>query len=345
MSTTWRDVVLMLALTVLLSIAGAVKLTAHDSRPVVIDLVERVGGLYVVQWRTPMTVAFNNVPVVTLTEPCQPVAPATRINDLTDHIYQGQFTCSEGLASSSLTILYPDANPSLSTMIRLEWQSGEVRTFLLGPDETAWQVPPPESWDSVALDYLRLGISHILTGYDHLLFVACLILLAGTWRRILITVTGFTIAHSVTLALSVLRVVTVPVPPVEAAIALSIVFVAWELSRGSSSTLTSRYPIAVSSSFGLLHGFAFASVLQDIGLPQTEIPIALLFFNVGVEIGQLLFVAAFVVLLLAADRIGIRKPTPDSTGRYAHIGALTRPAIYVVGALSVFWFLERVTAF
>ncbi len=118
--------------------------------------------------------------------------------------------------------------------------------------------------------------------------------IAGTWRRILITITGFTIAHSITLALSALGLVRVPIPAVEAAIALSIVFLAVEIVRGDKTSLTYRYPIAVSSSFGLLHGFGFAAVLGETGLPQTEIPAALLFFNVGVELGQIAFVLAVV---------------------------------------------------
>ena len=144
--------------------------------------------------------------------------------------------------------------------------------------------------------YLVFGVEHILSGMDHLLFIACLIFIAGTWRRILVTITGFTIAHSLTLTLSALELIRLPVPPIEATIALSIVFLAREIALDRRDTLTWRYPIAVSAGFGLLHGLGFASALKDIGLPQTEIPAALLAFNVGVEIGQIMFVSSMLVV-------------------------------------------------
>ena len=131
-------------------------------------------------------------------------------------------------------------------------------------------MPDAENRFAVATEYTWLGIEHIWIGIDHLLFVACLLFIAKTSRRVLITITGFTVAHSITLALSALDLVRIPTPPVEAAIALSVVFMAWEIAKGNMNSLTHRYPIAVSSSFGLLHGFGFAAVLRDIGLPQDK---------------------------------------------------------------------------
>jgi hydrogenase/urease accessory protein HupE len=186
-------------------------------------------------------------------------------------------------------------------------------------------------------------VRHILEGYDHLLFLVCLMLIAGTGRRILITITGFTIAHSITLALSALGVVRVPVPPVEAAIALSIVFLAVEIVRGDKNSLAYRYPIAVSSSFGLLHGFGFAAVLGETGLPQTEIPAALLFFNLGVELGQVIFIvgviAAYQLIRLAARAVRDRDLSIDA------LRPLQTPAAYVVGILASFWMIQRVATF
>jgi hydrogenase/urease accessory protein HupE len=176
------------------------------------------------------------------------------------------------------------------------------------------------------------------------LFVACLLFIARTPRRLLITITGFTAAHSITLALSTLDLVRIPTPPVEAAIALSVVFMAWEIVRGDETSLTHRFPVAVSSSFGLLHGFGFAAVLRDIGLPQTELPTALLFFNGGVEIGQILFVftllAAFFVLrpimvwLLQSARDG-----------EVHWSTATVPASYLIGSVASFWMIDRIAGF
>ena len=160
----------------------------------------------------------------------------------------------------------------------------------------------------------------------------------------LITITGFTVAHSITLALSVLDLVRIPTPPVEAAIALSVVFLAWEIVKDDETQLTFRYPVAVSTSFGLLHGLGFAAVLRDIGLPQMQLPTALLFFNIGVEIGQILFLlallAAFLVLRPALTRMlrvrgehGIRWDT------------LTTPAGYVIGGLASYWMIDRIAGF
>jgi hydrogenase/urease accessory protein HupE len=214
---------------------------------------------------------------------------------------------------------------------------------LASPKETEVIIPAVESFGSVARDYLTLGVRHILEGYDHLLFLMCLMLIAGTGRRILITITGFTIAHSITLALSALGVVRVPIPAVEAAIALSIVFLAVEIVRGDPNSLTYRYPIAVSSSFGLLHGFGFAAVLGETGLPQTEIPAALLFFNVGVEIGQILFVAVVIAIYQLVRLVG--RASFDRDLSVDALRPLQTPAAYAVGILGSFWMIQRVATF
>ncbi|MBW2190201.1 MAG: HupE/UreJ family protein [Deltaproteobacteria bacterium] len=186
-------------------------------------------------------------------------------------------------------------------------------------------------------------MQHILGGYDHLLFLVCLLLIAGTGRRILVTITGFTIAHSVTLALSALGVVRVPVAPVEAAIALSIVFLAVEIVRGDPDSLTYRYPIAVAASFGLLHGFGFAAVLGETGLPQTEIPAALFFFNLGVEVGQIAFVVGIIFVYQLArsalGALGLRALAAD------RLHQLRTPAAYAVGSLASLWMIQRVATF
>ena len=157
--------------------------------------------------------------------------------------------------------------------------------------------------------------------------------------------TGFTVAHSITLALAALNLVRVPVPPVEAAIALSIVFLATEIARDRHDTLTWRYPIAVAGSFGLLHGFGFASVLNEIGLPQTEIPAALLFFNVGVEVGQILFVSVIVGVGGALAAFGLIQ-RDGSIGNEGVIPLrFTRPAAYIAGSLAAYWMIDRVVGF
>ena len=310
---------------------------SHEGRPLYVELTERTPGVFSLSWKTPPSVPVFNAPDVSLSAGCRPAGTASP--NLSTRLYQ----CPEGLSGELVAISYPEANPAVSTLIRLELFSGETRSVVLGPQETSWVVPAKETTASVAREYLVLGVGHILKGYDHLLFVALLILIAGTWRRVLVTITGFTVAHSVTLALAALDVLRLPVVPVEATIALSIVFVATELAQKRRDTLTWRYPISVSSSFGLLHGFGFASVLSEIGLPQTEIPAALLFFNVGVEIGQIVFILGIAALAWFVHFVWSRKGEGLSSATIQT--RLSKPAAYVVGSLAVFWFVDRLQGF
>jgi hydrogenase/urease accessory protein HupE len=183
----------------------------------------------------------------------------------------------------------------------------------------------------IAADYTRLGIEHILTGFDHLLFVVALTLLVHVGRSLLATITAFTVAHSLSLAATVLGLVNVPSPPVEAIIALSIVLVCVECLRPADS-LARRAPWLVAFAFGLLHGLGFASALLAIGLPERHVPLALLFFNVGVELGQLATIAVVAGVGALATRLGLARPWQ-------------RPGvIYVMGSVAAAWSLERVVA-
>ncbi|MDP6586685.1 MAG: HupE/UreJ family protein, partial [Anaerolineales bacterium] len=216
-------------------------------------------------------------------------------------------------------------------------RNGQVFSQHLGPQQSRWRVPAEETITGVASQYTVLGIEHILSGYDHLLFLACLLFIAGGLRNIVITITGFTLAHSITLAAAALQWLYLPVPAVEASIALSIIFLARELVLNNRQTLSWRRPVLVSISFGLLHGFGFAAVLTEIGLPQTEVPAALLFFNLGVELGQLLFVmvAAFIFILLTRLVKVVKRQ---------HQG-LQLTCGYGVGILACFWLCERTAEF
>jgi hydrogenase/urease accessory protein HupE len=179
---------------------------------------------------------------------------------------------------------------------------------------------------------MRLGVGHILTGLDHLLFVAGLLLIVAGFTRLLKAITAFTVAHSVTLGLAALGVVDVPPTPVEAVIALSIVFLAVELAQHhrGADRLTYRKPWLVASAFGLLHGFGFAGTLTRIGIPAGDIPLALLSFNLGVEAGQLCFIAAVLALVYSLRTLEIAPPR------------WTRPIpAYALGSFASFWFLER----
>lgn len=221
-------------------------------------------------------------------------------------------------------------------IVRIERADGTSQVARVQPDNPRFTVPTPAGTGEVAWSYFVLGVEHILGGVDHLLFVLALLLIVRGGKRIVLTITAFTVAHSITLVSATLGWVHVPGPPVEAIIALSIVFVAAEIVRGlrGSPGLTARAPWVVAFCFGLLHGFGFAGALAEVGLPQKAIPVALLMFNVGVELGQLIFVAVALMAgaLLARLPLSRRRWTP-----YA--------ASYAIGSIAMFWVIERIGAF
>jgi hydrogenase/urease accessory protein HupE len=225
----------------------------------------------------------------------------------------------------------------LARLVRLD---GTVQLERILPVHPSFVGRPSPGRLEVVRTYTLLGIEHILFGFDHLLFVLALVLLVQGSRRLLFTITAFTVAHSLTLAGATLGWVHVPGPPVEASIALSIVFVASEIvhTRQGRYSVTQHYPWVVAFTFGLLHGFGFAGALAEVGLPQSSIPIALLFFNVGVEIGQLMFVGAVLTVITVAWRAGRRLQLSPPVW-------LWRIAPYAIGALASFWLVERVAAF
>jgi hydrogenase/urease accessory protein HupE len=246
----------------------------------------------------------------------------------------GQAVSIEGLSATSTDVL-----------VRVESLAGSIQTERLSPTRTAFVVQATPGVSEVAMTYLRLGVEHILFGFDHLLFVLALVILVRDWRRVAVTVTAFTIAHSITLAAATLGFVNVPGPPVEATIALSIMLVAVEIlnARHGKPSLTARLPWLVAFSFGLLHGFGFAGALAEVGLPQHAIPVALLFFNVGVEIGQLVFVAGVLsimwLLRQAASRLFEAALVKRAFDR------LDVTIAYGIGVVAAYWLIERTTAF
>jgi len=223
-------------------------------------------------------------------------------------------------------------------LVRVQMRDGTVSTTLVRPSRPWIEIAAAPGWLAVAGAYTLHGIEHILFGFDHLLFVLALILIVRNGRMLLWTISAFTVAHSITLSLATLGVVHVPGPPVEAMIALSILLLACEivrLQRGQAS-MTAQRPWIVAFSFGLLHGFGFAGALTEIGLPQNDIPLALFAFNVGVEVGQLVFVAAVIGLLAAVSRF---RPAPVLERRALFAST------YAIGSLAAFWFIERLAGF
>ncbi|MGI9371475.1 MAG: HupE/UreJ family protein [Hyphomicrobiales bacterium] len=319
-----------------------IQAAAHESRPLLVSITERAPQKFEVSWKIPPSALNVTAPYVVMPDSCRALGKPTGTQTLKRQL----FDCQDDLSDAKISIAFPGYNPSISTLFQFTRLSGEKHTAIQGPSSPHWKIPQKEATSSVARQYLLLGVSHILFGYDHLLFVACLIFIAGSWRRILITITGFTLAHSVTLILAALNLVRIPVPPVEAVIAISIVFLATEIARNNRDTLTWRYPVAVSVSFGLLHGFGFASVLQEIGLPQTEVPAALLFFNVGVEVGQVMFVIALIAVSALLLRIWRQTGHQEDTSDTALLPqTLARPAAYLIGCVAAFWLFERMAGF
>ncbi|MBS0250219.1 MAG: HupE/UreJ family protein [Proteobacteria bacterium] len=247
-------------------------------------------------------------------------------------------TCPKGVAGGVIKIEGLE-NTSTDVLVRYESAPGRAHVHRLTGSEPAFTVPADSGVAEILISYTGLGVTHILGGVDHLLFVFALLLLVPERRRLIWAITAFTIAHSITLAAASLGWVHIPPPPVEAVIALSIVFLAYELTLPPErrDPLTLRSPWLVSFAFGLIHGLGFAGALREIGLPEGDIPLALFSFNLGVEIGQLLFIAA--VLLIAAT---VRTLYPEVR---QHAALLTKTASYAIGSIAAFWVIERVAAF
>jgi hydrogenase/urease accessory protein HupE len=224
--------------------------------------------------------------------------------------------------------------------VRVERSDGTAQVARVLPLTPRFVVTDSPGAFEVAQTYTVLGIEHILMGVDHLLFVLALLILVQGTRRLIATITAFTLAHSLTLFAATLGWLNVPGPPVESVIALSIVFVAGETvhARQGRPGLTQQYPWIVAFTFGLLHGLGFAGALAEVGLPPLSIPMALLFFNVGVEIGQLIFIAAVLAVIGAGRRIG-------RSLRLSPLGWLWRVPPYAIGGMASFWVVQRVAAF
>jgi len=314
----------------------------HDARPISLEVVQQgEEARYHLRLKTPDALPLAPRPV--MPGDCIPEGAPVEMRLPGAALVQAIYLCEKGLEGRTLGLDFPTANPSLSTLFRMQAASGAVHSMILPPGIDSWQAPKKEEAVRVALQYTWLGIKHIWLGIDHLLFILCLLYVAagvggtaraGRWRRVLVTVTGFTLAHSITLILSALDLVFLPTPAVEAVIALSILFLALEILRDDPASWTFRYPVSVAMSFGLLHGFGFASVLRETGLPQTELLVGLLSFNLGVEVGQVAFILAAMLLGKLSGSLTLRLESQ-----------LRQVTVYSVGALSSFWLIDRTLTF
>ena len=309
--------------------------SAHEVRPAYLQVSETAPGVFSVLFKTPAQGGRRLSLNVELSGRLATVGPTTSRSVDGAILQTWRFRAVDPLGGQTLRIAGLEGTMT-DALVRVEFLGGASWAYSLTPAAPAAVIPvKPGGW-SVASTYFQLGVKHILLGVDHLLFVLGLILIAGTRRQLLAAITAFTVAHSITLAGASLGFVHVSPKPVEAAIALSIAFVALEVvhARQGRLHLASRLPWVVAFAFGLLHGFGFAGALSEIGMPQGYIPLALLFFNLGVEAGQLLFVAA---VLGAWAVLSIRKAA------WARRAELVPP--YLIGCIAMFWFFERVSAF
>ncbi|WP_157573264.1 HupE/UreJ family protein [Novosphingobium sp. AAP83] len=326
--------VLAIIMALALVLLGAGRAEAHEVRPVYLDIKETAAGRYDVIWRVPVTNGMAPPVSPRFAAGCKVsgglpwVAGSSAVSRMV-------VTCAEGLAATTIT-LDGLSHTMIDGLVRIQFASGEVATRLVRPANPAFTVPGANGPLDVIRIYAGLGTEHILAGYDHLLFVLGMVLYVKRSRAVLLSISSFTLAHSITLSMAALGVIAVPSALAEALIALSILMLAVELVRSAASPdgATGLRPAVLAFVFGLLHGLGFAGALAAIGLPAHEIPLSLLGFNIGVELGQI----AFVIVILAIGRV-TRALGPQLRQR------AYRVCTYAIGSLAAFWTIERVMAF
>jgi hypothetical protein len=346
-----------IALLVALSPAGQ----AHQLSPGFFGMTETAPDRYDARWKVSVSGGLADALTPELPEGCvAAVAPrsflldgVTAVNEF--RLQQASVICDGPLAGGTFRIAGLE-DTDTDVLLSIVYADGSSFSHRLLPSNPSVVIPEKPGVLDVIATYTLLGIEHILIGVDHLLFVLALLLLVADWRRLVWTITAFTLAHSVTLGAATLGWVKVSGAAVEATIALSILFLATELARRRATAVASvrlatelpgvasqsgvapdalpglavRYPWIVAFAFGLLHGFGFAGALAAIGLPQQAIPLALLFFNVGVELGQLLFIAAALAIIWVLKQLRAEWPA-----------WWPRAVAYVIGSLAAFWVFQR----
>lgn len=305
--------------------------SAHEVRPAYLQMRQMTAEKYEMVWKVPAIGDRRLALHVQLPDNCSLVGTPSGIFTADAFIERSNISCSGGLAGKKI---YIDGLSStvIDVLVRVERSDGTKQIARILASDPSFVVEAASTRMQAAVTYLRLGVDHILLGIDHLLFVLGLLLIVKDRWMLLKTISSFTLAHSITLAIATLGYASAPIPPLNSAIALSILFLGPEIvrkERGETS-LTIRHPWVVAFAFGLLHGFGFASGLTSLGLPRTEIPLALLLFNVGVELGQLFFVLIIVQLGRSFHKLEIRWPC----------WAEAVPA-YSIGTLGAFWTIQR----
>jgi hydrogenase/urease accessory protein HupE len=333
-------------LLILVAVAAFLQMAqAHESRPAYLEINETIPGRYDVLWRTPLNAGMPLPIVLKFPNGVDNVRePATR--ELPDSLVERRIIrVSDSLTGKRIDFVGLQATIT-DVLVRVRLLDGSEATTVVRPSKAWVEITGSRGLLAVASSYALLGIEHILFGLDHLLFILALMILVKGWRRLVGTITAFTVAHSITLAAATLGFVHVSAKPVEATIALSIVFVACEIVHGrrGRSGLAEGWPWVIAFSFGLLHGLGFAGALREVGLPQNAIPLALLFFNIGVELGQLLFIGVVMAVIAVGVRAARKFSQSDVTPQSAFAWCENISA-YAIGGVAAFWLIERTLSF
>jgi hypothetical protein len=332
-------------LALLVFLAGllpATGLRAHALDPVYLELKALGGDSWSVLWRVPATASGPMPLALELPAGCEPAEPPPLRFDGRAFVAHWVVTCPTGIRGGRID-LHGLETTRTDALVRFEIAAGQSESRRLTPAAPGFDLPEVQGRTGVLRTYGALGVNHILQGIDHLLFVFLLLLVTRDGRKLVAAVTAFTVAHSLTLAAAALGWFVVPAPPVEAVVALSIMFLAAELVRPDARglQLSQRFPWAVAFGFGLLHGLGFARALLEIGLPQGEVPLALLAFNLGVELGQILF----ILLVVVTGRL-LARLYPVLLAGVMTCGAPGARAVgYAAGGLAGAWFVSRIAAF
>ncbi len=322
-----------LLVTLLMGVLGYVCTAhAHEVRPAVLEIKETAPGRYDVLWRTPLLSGMRLPVVLQFPDDVRNVTDPA-VQELPDSIVERRTIEPAGGTLAGKRVQFVGLQATITdVLVRVHMLDGRDITTFVRPLQPWFDVAARQSWGTVAGNFIMHGIEHILFGVDHLLFVLGLLLMVRNRWMLLKTVTAFTVAHSITLAIATLGFASAPVMQLNAAIALSILFLGPEIVRSwrGETSFTIRHPWVVAFAFGLIHGFGFAGALTSAGLPGKDLPLALLSFNVGVEIGQVAFVMLIVLLERSFRQLQIRWPR--------WVQALPG---YTVGSLGAFWTIQR----
>jgi hypothetical protein len=324
-----RQIVAVLLLAMLFVLSAA---RAHEVRPAYLEIKETAPGQFNVLWRTPVLAGMRLAVTLKLPDDVRNLKEPV-VQELADSLVDRRWIEAGPNGLAGKRIEFPGLQFTITdALVRYEMFDGRKGTAIVRPAQPWLEIAAAQSWLGVAGTYVGQGVLHILFGVDHLLFVLGLLLIVKDRWMLIKTITAFTVAHSITLGIATLGLASPPVAPLNAAIALSILFLGPEIVRcwRGETSLTIQHPWVVAFVFGLVHGFGFASTLTSAGLPRHDLPLALLSFNIGVEIGQVAFVMLIVLLERSLRQLQIRWPR--------WVEALPG---YAVGSLGAFWTIQR----